>query len=149
MAATSSRNERCRVRLAADADGTILAASFDQLDDAGAYPLSGSPGIMAAIMFPGPYRIPRYAFSAKSVFTNTCPRAPYRGPWQVETFAREQAMDLLARPSASIRSSCGAATCIHRHELPYTMASGMPLVEISPEETLEQAAEMVGLRGLS
>ncbi|HEX4530897.1 MAG TPA: xanthine dehydrogenase family protein molybdopterin-binding subunit [Acidimicrobiia bacterium] len=142
IAATSSRNERVRVRLAADAEGTILAASFDQLDDAGAYPLSGSPGMMAAMMFPGPYRIARYACSAQSAFTNTCPRAPYRGPWQVETFAREQAMDLLARDVGVDPLELRRRNVVHRHELPYTMASGMPLVEISPEETLAQATEM-------
>ena len=44
MAATSSRNERCRVRLAADADGTILAASFEQLDDCRRVSAVGEPG---------------------------------------------------------------------------------------------------------
>ena len=147
MAATSSRNERCRVRLAADADGTILAASFEQLDDCGAYPLSGSPGVMAAMMFPGPYRIPRYAWSATSMFTNTCPRAPYRGPWQAETFAREQAMDLLARTMGLDALELRRRNVLHRAELPYTMPSGMPLVEVSPEETLDQAADLVGYAG--
>ena len=144
MAATSSRNERCQVRLAADDDGTILAASFEQLDDCGAYPLSGSPGVMAAFMFPGPYRLPRYAWSATSMFTNTCPRAPYRGPWQAETFAREQAMDVLARDMGIDPLELRRRNVIHRDELPYAMASGMTLVEISPEETLEQAADQIG-----
>jgi carbon-monoxide dehydrogenase large subunit len=143
IAATSSRNERCRVRLAADTDGTILAASFQQLDDCGAYPLSGSPGVMAAMMFPGPYRISRYAWTATSVFTNTCPRAPYRGPWQAETFAREQAIDVLARTMHLDPLELRRRNVLHRDDLPYTMASGMPLVEVSPEETLEQAADLV------
>ena len=48
---------------------------------------------------------------ARSVWTNTCGRGAYRGPWMFETVAREQMIDVAARArSASIRSSCGAAT---------------------------------------
>ena len=147
MAATSSRNERCRVRLAADADGAILAASFEQLDDCGAYPLSGSPGVMAAMMFPGPYRIPRYAWSATSMFTNTCPRAPYRGPWQAETFAGSRRWTCSPRTMGLDTLELRRRNVLHRAELPYTMPSGMPLVEVSPEETLDQAADLVGYAG--
>ena len=143
VAATSARTERCTVTMAADEDGRILGAQFDQLDDSGAYPLSGSPGVMAAFMFPGPYRMDRYAWRAVSTWTNTCPRAPYRGPWQSETFAREQIVDLLARELGIDPLELRRRNVVHRHELPYTMASGMPLVAVSPEETLEQAAAMI------
>jgi carbon-monoxide dehydrogenase large subunit len=36
---------------------------------------------------------------------------------------------------------------IHRDELPYTMPIGLPLVDVSPEETLEQAAAIVDYEG--
>ena len=65
---------------------------------------------MAAVIFTGPYRIPKMAVTTRSAYTNTCPRAPYRGPWQFETFFREQAVDALARAMGSIRWSCGVAT---------------------------------------
>jgi aerobic carbon-monoxide dehydrogenase large subunit len=143
MAASSARTERCTITMAADHDGEILGARFDHLDDAGAYPLSGSPGAMAAFMFTGPYRILKYAWRTTSVFTNTCPRAPYRGPWQIETFAREQTIDLLARAIGIDPLELRRRNVVHRDELPYVMASGMPIVEVSPEETLEQAAGML------
>ena len=143
IAATTARTERVCVRLAADAEGHLLGASFDQLDDVGAYPLSGSPGMLAAMMFPGPYRLPKLGYATASVYTNTCPRAPYRGPWQVETFAREQAMDLLARQAGLDPVELRRRNVIRRDELPHTMPTGITLVEVSPAETLDQAVQMV------
>ena len=83
--------------MAADADGTILGVRVDHLDEVGAYPQAGSAAGMGALIFTGPYRIPKLSFSTQSAFTNTCSRAPYRGPWQIETYLREQAVDRLAR----------------------------------------------------
>jgi carbon-monoxide dehydrogenase large subunit len=108
VAATSSRADRCTVTIAADPDGRILGIALDHVDDVGAYPIVGSAGAMAAVIFTGPYRIPKMAVTTRSAYTNTCPRAPYRGPWQFETFAREQAVDALARVHGA-RSS-GAPT---------------------------------------
>ena len=144
LAASSARIERCTVTLAADDDGRLLGATIDHLDDAGAYPLSASPGTMAALYFTGPYRIPKYAFSTASAWTNTVPRAPYRGPWQIETFAREQAMDALARRIGVDPLELRRRNVIDRGELPYVMPTGMSLVHVSPSETLEQAAELIG-----
>lgn len=143
VAASSARREQCTVTLAADADGIIVGAVFDHIDDAGAYPLSGSPGPMAAMMFSGPYRVPKYAWRTTSVWTNTCGRAPYRGPWNVETFAREQAIDLLAREVGIDPLELRRRNVVHRSELPYAMPSGMPLADVSPEETLEQATSIL------
>jgi aerobic carbon-monoxide dehydrogenase large subunit len=143
-AASSSRTERCTVTLAADDDGRVLGAAIDHLDDAGAYPLSPSPGVMATMYFTGPYRIPKYAFSTASAWTNTAPRAPYRGPWQIETFAREQAMDALARRIGLDPLELRRRNVLDRAELPHVMPTGISLVHISPSETLEQAAELMG-----
>ena len=44
---------------------------------------------------------------------------------------------------ASTRSSCAAATCCQRDELPYTLPLGIPMFDVSPAETLEQAASML------
>ena len=98
---------------------------------------------MAAVIFTGPYRIPKMAVTSRSAYTNTCPRAPYRGPWQFETFAREQAVDALARAMDLDPLELRRRNVLHRDELPYTMPIGLPLVDVSPEETLEQAAAVI------
>ncbi|HEX3455698.1 MAG TPA: molybdopterin cofactor-binding domain-containing protein, partial [Gaiellaceae bacterium] len=55
VAATTARTERCTATVAADADGVLLGSHVVQLDELGAYPLSFSPGAMAATHFTGPY----------------------------------------------------------------------------------------------
>src|SRR5207249_3853588 len=139
----SSRNDQCTVTIAADDDGHILGIALDHLDDVGAYPIVLSAGAMAAVIFTGPYRIPKMAVTSRSAYTNTCPRAPYRGPWQFETYAREQAVDALARRMGLDPLDLRRRNVLHRAELPHTLPAGVPLVDVSPEETLDQAAELV------
>ena len=57
---------------------------------------------------------------------------------------REQAMDLLARQMGVDPLELRRRNVIHRDELPYTLPLGIPMVDISPEETLEQATAMIG-----
>jgi carbon-monoxide dehydrogenase large subunit len=142
VAATSSRNDRCTVTIAADGDGRILGIGLDHLDDVGAYPIVPSAGAMASVIFTGPYRIPKMAVTSRSAYTNTCPRAPYRGPWQFETFAREQAVDALARKMGFDPLELRRRNVLRRDELPYPLPIGVPLANVSPEETLEQAASL-------
>jgi len=145
VAATHSRTERVTVTLAADESGQLLGAHIDHLDDAGAYPVmgSGGAGAFVVMMFSGPYRLPKLAYRTTSVYTNTCTRAPYRGPWQAETLAREQVMDVLAHRIGIDPVELRRRNVVHRSELPYTMPGGMPIAEVSPEETLDQAMTMI------
>jgi aerobic carbon-monoxide dehydrogenase large subunit len=144
IAATSSRADRCTVTAAADAEGRLVGLVLDHLDDVGAYPLVPSAGMMAAVIFTGPYRVPRLALESRSAYTNTCPRAPYRGPWQFESYAREQIVDGLARAMGIDPLDLRRRNVLRREELPYTLPLGLPLTHVSPSETLEQAAEMIG-----
>ncbi len=143
VGATSSRAERCTVTIAADADGRVLGIAADHLDEVGAYPQAGSAAGMGAVIFTGPYAIPRLAFESQSAFTNTLGRAPYRGPWQFETYFREQAIDVLARQMGVDPLELRRRNVIRRQDLPYTLPLGIPIVDVSPEETLEQAATMI------
>ena len=110
----------------------------------GAYPQAGSAAGMGALIFTGPYRIPKLSFSTQSAFTNTCSRAPYRGPWQIETYLREQAVDRLARTMGIDPLELRRRNVIQRDQLPHLLPVGLPLDHVSPAETLEQAAAMIG-----
>ena len=147
VAATSSRAERGSVTIAADADGTILGVAVDHLDEVGAYPQAGSAAAMGAVIFTGPYRIPKLSFVTRSAFTNTCSRAPYRGPWQIESYLREQAVDALARTTGIDPLELRRRNVLHRDELPHVLPLGIPMFDVSPEETLEQAVEMLDYEG--
>ena len=49
----------------------------------------------------------------------------------------------------SIRWRCAASTCWQAADLPYTMATGEVLADITPRETLEAALAAIGYRRLS
>ena len=146
MASNSARVDRLTVTMAVDAAGRILGAEIDHLSDSGAYPLGGAPAKSALLvsMFPGPYRIPRLGWSAATVFTNTVGRGAYRGPWQMETVGREMMMDLVARRLGIDPLDFRRRNVIEQAELPHTTATGRVYEQISPAETLEQAAELIG-----
>ncbi|MFC7591930.1 xanthine dehydrogenase family protein molybdopterin-binding subunit [Nonomuraea antimicrobica] len=98
-AATRGRGQDQRIRLAADADGRLLAYELRIDADVGAYPHLGvGLPMQTAWMATGPYTTPRVHATVRSVLTNTMVTYPYRGAGRPEaTIALERSMDLLAR----------------------------------------------------
>ena len=146
IASNHARIERAKVKMAFDDEGHILAMAIDYLDDIGAYPLGGlmSTAGMIFMMVPGAYKIPVVGFSSTTVFTNTCGHAPYRGPWQFETALREIMLDIGAREMGIDPLEIRRRNVFATAELPYTSATGTMFEAVSPAETLEQAAEILG-----
>ena len=98
LADDHARDDQATVTMAAEEDGKLLAAKVEFLEGAGAFPRAfGSSAVLTTMIFPGPYHVPAYGASARTVLTNTAGRGSYRGPWMFETVAREQMMDVLAR----------------------------------------------------
>jgi carbon-monoxide dehydrogenase large subunit len=150
IAANHARADRTTVELALDADGHILGAFIDEVEDAGAWPVGAMGGAAPAVgaYFPGAYKIPNLSWRARAVWTNTCQRAAYRGPWMMETTAREQMAEYAARAIGLDPLEFRRRNVIQRHELPHTTAMGMTYDEsISPADTLEQAASMIDYDG--
>jgi carbon-monoxide dehydrogenase large subunit len=145
MAAGQSRHEHAAVKMAFAADGAIQAAQIDFMSDCGAYPTPWPVGTSAVIgaLFPGPYRVPRASFTAKTIYTNTVGRSAYRGPWQFESLAREVLLDIAARRIGIDPAELRRRNLLRQDELPYTSANGMPYDSISPLDTFEQALRMV------
>ena len=145
LAAGQSRHEHAEVKMAFDADGAIEAAQIDFVSDCGAYPTPWPVGTSSVVgaLFPGPYRVPRASFTAKTIYTNTVGRAAYRGPWQFESLAREMLLDIAARRMGIDPMELRRRNLLRKDELPYTNANGMPYDSISPLETFEQALQML------
>jgi carbon-monoxide dehydrogenase large subunit len=149
IADEQAREDAATVTMAADADGTLLGAKVDFLEVAGAFPSpGGSAAVFTTMLFPGPYRIPAFGASAKTVYTNTSGRGAYRGPWMIETLVREQMMDCLAAHLGMDPLELRRRNAIREDELPYTLPTGMAYDQITVCETLEQAAEKIGYDAL-
>jgi carbon-monoxide dehydrogenase large subunit len=149
LAAGKSRREAADVRIALDDDGIIQAVGIDFTSDCGAYPTPWPVMTAAAVgaLFPGPYRVPKASFSARTVYTNTAGRTAYRGPWQFETLAREMLLDLAARDSGIDPAELRRRNLLRTDELPYSSANGMTYDSISPLETFEHALALLDYDG--
>jgi carbon-monoxide dehydrogenase large subunit len=140
-----SREDDVTVTMAVDAEGAILGVQADFLENAGAFPAAfGSAAVFSSLVFPGPYRVPAYGFSTRTVHTNTAGRGAYRGPWMIETVAREQMLDCVAARLGLDPLELRRRNVLHPDELPYTTAMGVVYDQMTPAETLEQAAAMLG-----
>ena len=146
MAGGHAREETADVSFAFDESGTLLAAKVLHVENVGAYPNlgDGTAAGAAAIVFPGPYRMQRVEYAAKGVYSNTCGHCAYRGPWMMETVAREQMMDVVAEQLGLDPLELRRRNVIQPDQLPFTTASGVVYESVSPAETLEQAAELIG-----
>jgi carbon-monoxide dehydrogenase large subunit len=146
IAGGHARDQSMRVSFALDADGVVLAARTDMVENVGAFPASGSGSMLlaASMIFPGPYRIASYAPAGKAFFTNTCSRCAYRGPWLIETTAREQMMDVAAAELGIDPLELRRRNVIRPGDLPFRTAVGVKYKAVSPAETLDQAAELIG-----
>jgi carbon-monoxide dehydrogenase large subunit len=146
IASIHARADVATVEVAVDADGRFTGARLDHVEDCGAYPIGGTGGVgpFVSMLFPGPYRLPKMGFTSTSVWTNTCGRGAYRGPWMFESVAREEVIDLVARELGIDPLELRRRNVIGVDELPYTTAMGMPLDHVTPAETLEQAVEVIG-----
>jgi carbon-monoxide dehydrogenase large subunit len=142
VAASHSRNEQGKVRIAIDDDLSIQAISVEHVADVGAYP--PCPAVMDPRLLPGPYRIPRLGFSTTMVWTNTMGKAAYRGPWMFETTAREMTIDHAARAVGVDPIELRRKNLLSAEELPFTSPGGNVFKEITPLESLEQALSVLG-----
>ena len=149
MAGQHARNDRMTVSFALDADARILGVRGELVEDVGAFPAGGSSSIgFVGVLFPGPYKIPKIGYSAKALFTNTCGRCSYRGPWLMETVVREQMIDVVAQRLGLDPLELRRRNVIDDGDLPYTTASGMFYDRVSIARSLEQAVAMIGYEEL-
>ncbi len=149
MSAGQSRHVDGTVRMAFDADGKILAADIDFIQDVGAYPTPYPVLTTAAIgmFFPGPYRVPKASFNYKTVFSNTPGLHAYRGPWQYETLTREMLLDCAARKIGMDPVELRRINILRGDEMPFFNPNGMPYDHCAPADTFEQAVKILDHEG--
>lgn len=146
MGATHGRGQNQKLRLAATADGRLLALQALITADVGAYPHTGEfvPS-MTAWVLSGPYRIPDIRIEVRAVVTNTTPTASYRGAGRPEaTFALERLMDKLARTTGIDPVTIRLRNFIAPHDFPYRSPTGAVYDSGNHERALKTALRVAG-----
>jgi len=126
IAGSHGRGQRHTMKLAADAEGRLLALEAFIEGDVGAYPHTGAfiPAISAAVSS-GPYRIPRLAARFRSILTNAPPTSPYRGAGRPETATSlEILMDRLAATLGLDPAEVRRRNFIGPRDFPYASPTG-------------------------
>ncbi|GAA5192763.1 xanthine dehydrogenase family protein molybdopterin-binding subunit [Rugosimonospora acidiphila] len=120
------RGQNQRTRMAADADGRILAYQLEIDADIGGYPHLGAfVPLNSSVLAAGAYRTPRVHVRARAVLTTTAPTSPYRGAGRPEAAtAIERTVDLLARRLGLDPAELRLRNFIRPDELPYQTPTG-------------------------
>lgn len=154
MASSHARDQVVQARVAADADGRLLALDVDVTCDMGAYPVYPHGHILEALgtpaMIPGPYRLERYRMRSRSVTTNKCPEGAYRGVGlPVSALVHERLMDILAGELGVDRAEIRRRNFIASDELPYTTVTHQRYDSGDYALALERALETIGYQGFA
>jgi aerobic carbon-monoxide dehydrogenase large subunit len=140
-----AREDQVTLTMAVDEEGTILGMKAAFVESCGAYPAAFSSATpFTTMVFPGPYRVPACAASARTVHTNTAGRGSYRGPWMIETVGREQMVDRVAARLGIDSLELRRRNVIGEQELPYALPTGVMYDQMTAAATLEQAAQLIG-----
>ena len=129
MAANHSRENRCRLELAARKDGTILGLRATIYGDMGAYVRThgGLVPCSTAALLTGPYRIPNYRAKIHLVVTNKTGLGTFRAPGRYEScFYRERMLDLMAQDLDIDPVELRFKNLIRPEEMPYEVGVTRP-----------------------
>ena len=149
MADHHAREDDVTLTVAVDDQGTILGMKAEFVESCGAYPAAFSSATpFTTMVFPGPYRVPACAASARTVLTNTAGRGSYRGPWMIETVGREQMLDRVASRLGIDPLELRRRNVIGEQEMPYALPTGVFYDQMTAAATLEQAAQLIGYDAL-
>jgi carbon-monoxide dehydrogenase large subunit/6-hydroxypseudooxynicotine dehydrogenase subunit gamma len=143
VSTTHSREQRHRIRVAADANGVLLAMDDVFFHDQGAYirTQGARAADLAASMLPGPYRMPAFRVAGHVRLINKTPAAAYRSPGRYEsTFVRERVMDALAAKLDLDPIELRRRNLVTATEMPYRRP-----IESLDHEVLLDSGDYIGL----
>ena len=150
LASSQAREDLCHTRAAVDAQGRVLALELDILEDFGAY--SFYPGNylarVVAMIITGPYRIANYAYDVKVVLSNKVGNGPMRAPMSITSWVMDGTLDAVARELGLDPVAVRRVNMLRPDELPYTMATGEVLDDVTPVQTMEAVLAAIDYAGL-
>jgi carbon-monoxide dehydrogenase large subunit len=144
-ASAQAREQTCTTRAAVDARGRVLALELEIVEDFGAYcfyPANYMARVVALILT-GPYRIRDYRYDVKAVLTNKVGAAPMRAPMSMTSWVMDGTLDAVARELGLDPVEVRRANMIGSDELPYRMATGEVLRDVTPRRTFDAVLEAI------
>ncbi len=141
LSSSQAREDFCRTRAAVSAEGRLLGLELEIVEDFGAY--SFYPGNylarVVAMILTGPYKVQDYSYDVRVVLSNKVGNGPMRAPMSITSWVMEGTMDAIARELQLDPLAVRRLNMLQPADLPYTMATGEVLADITPRETLEAA----------
>jgi carbon-monoxide dehydrogenase large subunit len=144
-ASTQAREDLCRTRAAVDEQGRLLALELELLEDFGAYCFYPGNYLarVVAMILTGPYKVQDYRFDVKIVLTNKVGNAPMRAPMAITSWVMEGTIEAIARELGLDAMEVRRLNMIDASDLPYRMATGEVLRDVTPRETFEAALKAI------
>ncbi|MGY1824717.1 xanthine dehydrogenase family protein molybdopterin-binding subunit [Geodermatophilus sp. SYSU D00079] len=144
-ASTHARESVHDYRIAADAEGRILAMTNVYATDIGGWNSPFGSAQLSSVVFNGPYRVEDGYTERRVTLTNKTPIGAYRGYGQPEVnFAYERLMDTLARKLDLDPVELRAANMVKQSDLPWRNPTGAVYDSGDYERCLRMAAEAIG-----
>ncbi len=142
-ASNLAREQEIALRIAFDEAGSILGSHVDYDLNNGAYPHGPDSNLAAMMFFWAAHRMPAFGFRARGWYTNTPGLGAYRGPWAIESLARETALDIAARRLGIDPIELRRRNLITKADQPLTTPLGIRLEDITPAECLDLLLQKV------
>ena len=148
-----AREHRIKARIAANAEGDILAFEIDDLTGIGPFSVfprtSGIEGNQVVNLTGGPYKHKHYRAALKVVFQNKTPTCQYRGVGHpIACAVTEALVDGVARQLGIDPLALRLRNVIPDNAYPATGASGIRLEVLSHEACLHKVRELCGYDAL-
>ena len=127
VAANQAREQEMTVRVGFDRTGKLLASHCDYHLNNGAYPQGAEANVAVPMFIWAAYKMPQFGFLTRGWHTNTVGNGAYRGPWGMESLARETLLDIAARELGIDPIEIRRRNLITRSDQPCTTLTGIPL----------------------
>lgn len=140
-----AREAECEIEIAVAADGRIVALRGEVWADIGAYirTVGVTPARNIISVLSGPYRVPHIDLGVSLLLSNKTPAGTYRGPGRYEAdFFRERLFDIVAEELGMDRVAFRRLNLIAPDEMPYPLATVMPLKIESETDSGDYAATL-------
>lgn len=142
---THARESVHDYRIAADAEGRLLAMTDVYATDIGGWNSPFGSAQLSSVVLNGPYRVEDGYAERRVVLTNKTPVGAYRGYGQPEVnFAYERLMDQLARKLDLDAVELRAKNMVTAAEMPWKNPTGAVYDSGDYERCLRMAAEAIG-----